>query len=317
MTTQAMMACASHSPLLLTNMPASAPDSQAFLDRTAEVRSRVERFDPELVVVFGPDHFNGFFFDLMPPFCIGAAAETSEDWQLPKTSLEVPAELALRCARHLQDADLDIAVSWRMQVDHGISIPLKLFTGLPTTRPVLPIFINCAAPPRAPFRRVRRLGSEVGKFLSTLGKRVLVLGSGGLSHDPPTPHFADATPEVRRRLIERHTPSAESMRAREGRVMQAATDMVRGGGPCKPPDEAWDRAFMATVLEGRLEACDRLADADVDREAGFGGHEVRCWIAAAAAMRELGGGTWRPQLDYYRLVPEWITGMGLITAEHA
>ena len=30
-------------------------------------------------------------------------------------------------------------------------------------------------------------------------------------------------------------------------------------------------------------------------------------------MANLGGP--RPQLDYYRLVPEWITGMGLMTAE--
>lgn len=48
-------------------------------------------------------------------------------------------------------------------------------------------------------------------------------------------------------------------------------------------------------------------------EAGFGGHEIRCWIAACAAMGELAGP--RPRLDYYRLVPEWITGMGLMTAE--
>ena len=39
---------------------------------------------------------------------------------------------------------------------------------------------------------------------------------------------------------------------------------------------------------------------------------MRCWIAAAAAMRELGAT--QPKLDYYRLVPEWITGMGLVTA---
>lgn len=48
-------------------------------------------------------------------------------------------------------------------------------------------------------------------------------------------------------------------------------------------------------------------------EAGLGGHEIRCWIAAGAAMGELGGP--RPPLDYYRLVPEWITGMSLMIAE--
>ena len=96
------MVCASHSPLLLIDMPRSAPDSQDFLARVGEVRARVERFAPDLVVAFGPDHFNGFFFDLMPVFCVGAAAGSTEDWQLPRTELNVPSALALDCVQHLR-----------------------------------------------------------------------------------------------------------------------------------------------------------------------------------------------------------------------
>jgi hypothetical protein len=64
---------------------------------------------------------------------------------------------------------------------------------------------------------------------------------------------------------------------------------------------------------GKIDAYDGLTDPDIDRKAGWGGHEIRCWIAAGAAMGELGGP--RPRLDYYRLVPEWITGMSLMIAE--
>src|SRR6185503_12192949 len=146
----------------LVDMPRSAPDSQDFLVHAERVRAGVERFAPDLVVVFGPDHFNGFFFDLMPVFCIGAAARSAQDWQLPEVDLNVPSDLALQCVDRLRAADLDVALSWQMKVDHGITIPLKLFTGLPTQLPVLPVFINCAAPPRAPMRRVRQFGAEVG-----------------------------------------------------------------------------------------------------------------------------------------------------------
>jgi len=61
-----------------------------------------------------------------------------------------------------------------------------------TARPVIPIFINSVATPLGPLRRARALGAAVGTFLATLGKRVLVLGSGGLSHDPPVPTLATA-----------------------------------------------------------------------------------------------------------------------------
>ena len=314
---RAMLVCASHSPLMRVDMPRSAPDSQNFLPAVAAVRARVERFAPDLVVVFGPDHFNGFFFDLMPVFCIGAAAKGGEDWQLPPVELNVPGDIALACVDALRAADFDVALSWQMRVDHGITIPLQLFTGLPTPVPVLPIFINCAAPPRAPFRRVRQFGAEVGRFLAAqhAGRRILLLGSGGLSHDPPTPHFADAPPEIRRRLVERNTPTTAELRAREARVVGMAHALVRGEGPCHPPDEAWDRALLDGLVAGDVERFDRFTDDEIDRAAGFGGHEVRCWIAASAAMRALAGAV-RPQVDYYRVVPEWITGMGLLTAEH-
>jgi 2,3-dihydroxyphenylpropionate 1,2-dioxygenase len=310
---RAMLVCASHSPLMLVDMPRSAPDSQDFLHAVDAVRARVERFAPELVVAFGPDHFNGFFFDLMPVYCVGAAAVSGEDWRLPPVALDVPAELAVDLVERLRDQDFDVALSWRMQVDHGITIPLKLFTGLPPAIPVLPVFINCAAPPRAPFRRVRRFGEAVGRHLATLERRVLVLGSGGLSHDPPTPRFADAPPAIRKRLLERNTPSIDELRAREARVVRMAEALVRGEGPCRPPDEAWDRALLEGIVAGDLERFDALTDDAIDRDAGFGGHEVRCWVAAAAAMRALAPS--RPRVDYYRIVPEWITGMGLVTTE--
>jgi len=79
--------------------------------------------------VFGPDHFNGFFYELMPAFCIGTAAEGSKDWQLEGGPLRVPRELATSCVRFLQSRDFDVAISHQMKVDHGITIPLFKLTG--------------------------------------------------------------------------------------------------------------------------------------------------------------------------------------------
>lgn len=51
---------------------------QAVLDEVNAVieaaRKRIAEFAPELVILFSPDHYNGFFYDVMPPFCIGMAA---------------------------------------------------------------------------------------------------------------------------------------------------------------------------------------------------------------------------------------------------
>jgi 2,3-dihydroxyphenylpropionate 1,2-dioxygenase len=219
----------------------------------------------------------------------------------------------LSCVRYLQARDFDLAISHQMRVDHGITIPLLKLTGALARYDVLPVFVNCAADPRPSFRRVRAFGEAIGEFLADQDMRITIVGSGGLSHDPPTPRLDMSPPDVARRLIVRHTPTQDEFDARENRVIKAARDLVVGKGPCLPPSEQWDRDFLQTFLGSRHESFDRMTDAEIDRVAGFGAHEVRTWVAAAAAARKMGDV--RAELRYYHLVPEWITGMGIVVGQ--
>ena len=306
--------CCSHSPLMTTDVEESEENVHTgFFQELDAAAAALHAFNPDLVVVFGPDHFNGFFYELMPAFCIGTAAESTRDWHLESGPLRVPRELALSCVRFLQGRDFDVAISHQMKVDHGITIPLMKLTGALARYAVLPVFVNCAADPRPSFRRVRAFGAALGEFLAGQDLRITVVGSGGLSHDPPTPRLDMSPPEVARWLIVRHTPTQEELDARESRVVKAARDLVVGKGPCLPPSEQWDRDFLGTFLGPRLEDFDRMTDAEIDRVAGFGAHEVRTWVAAAAAARKIGAV--RSELRYYHLVPEWITGMGIVVGQ--
>ena len=148
--------CCSHSPLMTTGIEETERGVQGqFFREMDSCAAALHKFNPDLVVVFGPDHFNGFFYELMPAFCIGTAAEATRDWHLEGGPLRVPRDLALACVRHLQSRDFDVALSHAMKVDHGITIPLFKLTGALARYSVLPVFINCAADPRPPFRRVR------------------------------------------------------------------------------------------------------------------------------------------------------------------
>ena len=177
----------------------------------------LHKFNPDLIVTFGPDHFNGFFYELMPTFCIGSAAQGS------RTGTWSPDRCACRarlrsiacaiCTLH----DFDVALSHEMKVDHGITIPLYKLTGALNRYNVVPIFINCAADPRPTFRRVRHFGTAVGEFFAERDRnmRITFLGSGGLSHDPPTPRLDLSPLDVARRLIKRQIPTQEELDTRE------------------------------------------------------------------------------------------------------
>jgi|AP12_2_1047962.scaffolds.fasta_scaffold36585_1 2,3-dihydroxyphenylpropionate 1,2-dioxygenase len=305
------MVCCSHSPLLLGSLePADREARDGFFKGMKSAGEWLRSCDPELLVVFGPDHFTGLFYDMMPAFCIGAAATASRDWDLPPGELSVPGQIALDCHRFVSDAGFDPAISYRLTVDHGTTIPLHELVGSVDAFPVLPIVVNCVSVTRPSFKRVREFGAAVGRFLRGLDRRVVIIGSGGLSHDPPTPRLDMSAPEVVARLVDRHVATKKDFDARQARVVAAARAMVAGGGPCLPPNEAWDRAFLDRLLRQDLEAFDGYTDEMMDREAGFGGHEVRTWVAAAAAMQA--AGPFKMTLDYYRIIPEWITGMAVV-----
>lgn len=279
---------------------------------TDDLGTAVRRFSPDLVVAFGPDHFNGFFYRLMPPFCVGAAAESVGDWRTPDGGLVTDAALAERLVRYLHQSDLDIALSHRMDIDHGITQLLDEVIGWNQLPPVLPIFVNCAAPPLPPLRRVRALGTAIGAFAADLERRVLIVASGGLSHDPPIPALATAAGPMRERLIEGGRLSADARAARQQRVLEDARAQAAGTSPQRPLNPDWDRAFLRAVAQDALDEFAQLDDTAITRDAGCGGHEVRAWIAAAEAARAAGLTDFRER--FYQPIPEWIAGYGVMSA---
>lgn len=303
--------CLSHTPLRGLNDP--GPTVVTEVDGVlARARAEVEAFDPELIVIFAPDHYNGLFYDLMPPFVIATAAESVADYGTLPGPLSIPKALALDLARHILDSDVDIALSHRLQVDHGCTQTLEELTGSLTRYPVIPIIINSVAPPFGPYRRVRKLGDAVGRFIAGLGKRVLILGTGGLSHEPPVPLLADAPDEIANFLIAGRNPTPEARAARQARTV--ATGQVFGTPDCPltPLNPEWDEGFMQLLIEGQLHKVDSFDIESISRAAGRSTHEVRTWVAAFAALAACGSYTARK--DYYRPINEWIAGYGVLSA---
>ncbi|ASL25929.1 3-carboxyethylcatechol 2,3-dioxygenase [Azotobacter chroococcum] len=304
--------CLSHTPLRGLNDPGA--DVVAEVDAAlAKARAEVEAFDPELIVIFAPDHYNGLFYDLMPPFVIATAAESVADYQTLPGPLSIPRELALDMARFILDSDVDIALSHRLQVDHGCTQTLEELTGSLTRYPVIPIIINSVAPPFAPYRRIRKLGEAVGRFAATLNKRVLILGTGGLSHEPPVPLLSGAPEEIANFLIAGRNPTPEARAARQARTIAAGQIYGTADCPLTPLNTDWDLAFIDLLVQGRLDEVDDFRVEEISRAAGRSTHEIRTWVAAFAALAATGA--YRARQDYYRPINEWIAGYGVVSAE--
>ena len=301
----------SHSPLL--NLPGPSQDLLDDIDAAlARAREFIDRFDPELVVIFAPDHYNGFFYKLMPPFCIGTHAQGVGDYGTHTGPLNVPEALAAACAEAVLSAGVDIAISASMDVDHGTVQPLEKLFGDARARAVIPIFINSVATPLGPLHRCRALGTAIGGYLSTLHKRVLVVGSGGLSHDPPVPTLATATPTVAERIVHGRPMTSEQRLARQTAVMDAARSFADGAGELQPLNPAWDQRFLEILDNGRLDDLDQWSNSFIAHEGGNSAHEIRTWVAAFAALAS--AGPYQTEVRYYKPAAELIAGFAVRTA---
>lgn len=299
--TAAYAVCFPHLPFMtIQDRALNAPFWAAVERQAAALRA----FDPELVFVFGSDHYEGQHMANMPTFAIGHVAEAIDDRGGFPGTLRVPADVARACAAFLVNEEFDIANSHAMRVDHGFSAALHHLLGGVATRPVVPVFVNALCEPRPTFRRCRRLGDAVGRFAATLGRRVAFIGSGGLSHETGDifPQVAEVQdPALRDYLVHggaQGVITRETWRTNLNAGLTIVNEQLQarvpGVGQIRPE---WDAAFLQLLQQGNLQVFDAWEDAEVLRTGGNGAGEVREWIAALAAAAAAGAP--RIQLDHY------------------
>jgi protocatechuate 4,5-dioxygenase beta chain len=112
---------------------------------------------PDVAIVVYNDHASAFSVDVIPTFALGCAAEfppADEGWgPRPVPVVKGHAELAAHIAQPVILDEFDLTVVNKMEVDHGLTVPLNLLFGQPKDRwpcPVIPLAVNVVMypPPR-------------------------------------------------------------------------------------------------------------------------------------------------------------------------
>jgi protocatechuate 4,5-dioxygenase beta chain len=166
------------------------PYWRPFFGAYRPVRNWLKTVDPTIAVVVYNDHGLNFFLDKMPAFAIGAAAEyrnADEGWGLP--TLEPFAgdpAMSWHLIEQLAAADFDLTTCQEMYVDHGFVVPMQLLWPDANARPVrgIPIHVNTVQHPLPTPARCLKFGAALGRAIASwpADERVVVLGTGGLSH---------------------------------------------------------------------------------------------------------------------------------------
>jgi protocatechuate 4,5-dioxygenase beta chain len=145
---------------------------------------------PDVIFLVYNDHANAFSLDLIPTFAIGTAAEfavADEGWgprPVPKV-IGHPA-LAAHVAQSVIQDDFDLTIVNKMDVDHGLTVPLSLLFGQPQAWPcrIIPFAVNVVQYPPPSGKRCYQLGRAIRTAIESYDEplNVQVWGTGGMSH---------------------------------------------------------------------------------------------------------------------------------------
>ena len=80
-----------------------------------------------------------------------------------------------------------------------------------------------------------------------------------------------------------------------------------------PLSPEWDIALLEKFKQADFAAMEAMTEAEIRRDGGRGGQEVRSWMAAFAALDELGA--YEMTTHCYEDISEWIAGFGIVSAE--
>ncbi|MBS0397650.1 MAG: protocatechuate 3,4-dioxygenase [Proteobacteria bacterium] len=204
---------------------------------------------PDVVFLVYNDHASAFSLDCVPTFALGCAerfAPADEGWgPRPVPVVEGHPELAAHIAQSVIQQDFDLTIINRMDVDHGLTVPLSLLFGQPTAWPVrvIPFAVNVVLYPPPSGRRCFELGRAIRNAVESFEPdlKVQIWGTGGMSHQLQGP---------------------------------------RAGLINKP----WDNQFLDRLIEDP-EGLSRVPHIEYVREAGSEGIELVMWLIMRGALQ--------------------------------
>lgn len=240
---------------------------------------------PDVIFLVYNDHATAFSLDLIPTFAIGTAASyapADEGWgPRPVPVVQGHPALASHIAQSVIQQDFDLTIVNKMDVDHGLTVPLSLMCGEQDPVegawpcPVIPFAVNVVQYPVPSGQRCFNLGQAIRKAVESYDEdlNVHIWGTGGMSHQLQGP--------------------------RAGLI-----------------NAEWDNAFLDKLIADPAAAA-QIPHIDYVREAGSEGIELVMWLIARGAMADVAGGAAPVVKHRFFHVPASNTAVGHLILENA
>lgn len=199
----------------------ATPAWRPLFDAYVPVREWLAQLKPDVAIMVYNDHGADFFFDKYPTFAVGAADRyaIADEGFGTRPLPEIRGDLAF--SQHLCEAlvydEFDLTVCQEMRVEHGFLVPMHLCFEHEAQWPVasVPIAVNVLQHPLPTARRCLRLGQAIRRAVESYPQdtRVVILGTGGMSHQLTGKHFGQMNEAWDQDFLERIETDPDSLAA--------------------------------------------------------------------------------------------------------
>ena len=173
----------------------------------------IAELKPDVVILVYNDHASAFSLEMIPTFALGCADEfppADEGWGARPVPVVIGhPELAWHMAESLILDEFDMTIVNKMEVDHGLTVPLSLMFGAPPAWPcpVIPLCVNVVQYPPPTGHRCYNLGKAIRTAVESFPAdlRVVVFGTGGMSHQLQGPRAGLINREFDTRFLDDFT----------------------------------------------------------------------------------------------------------------
>jgi gallate dioxygenase len=196
------------------------------------MREWLEREKPDVLILFSNDHFTSFFLDIIPTFAIAVAGQheiADEGWgKRPLPEVPGHTDLASHLSHHLVTDGFDLSICHRLPLDHGCLSPLSALMPRVQKWPiaVVPILVNVLHFPIPTPARCFALGQAIRRAVEQYEDdlKVVVVGTGGLSHQLAGERYGHINPEWDAEFLDRLESDPESL------ARLSHQDLIERGG---------------------------------------------------------------------------------------
>jgi len=173
----------------------------------------MEALKPDVAIIVFNDHATAFSVEIIPTFALGCAAEfppADEGWgPRPVPVVQGHPELAAHIAQSVILDEFDLTIVNKMEVDHGLTVPMNLLFGSPAEWPcpVIPLAVNVVMYPPPTGHRCFMLGQAIRRAVESWPEdlRVVIFGTGGMSHQISGPRAGLINSEFDRAFLDNMT----------------------------------------------------------------------------------------------------------------